>query len=465
MPELLHTVLTGAYTVFMVLFLFGATVFVHEFGHFLLARRLGLVVQTFSIGFGPAIWSWEKDGIVYKIGWIPFGGYVALPQLDPEGMEKLQGAEEGEGYPEVSSWKKIVVALFGPIGNILLALLLAFAIFFTPGSGEERIAPVLGLIETNSAAYAAGLRAGDRIASVSGASVDNWYDFSVEMLLKQRDGQVKLTVLSGETEKQITVPVQKKPDEYGEMISGVSPAIPCVFGPVTAEGPADRAGVKKGDKALEFNGVMLVGWTHFTDLVQKLTGENILLAVEREGETLELLVTPEYNEEHDRMMIGVQLGVGSGMPWMQYKRPFDQLKYDALAIFRVLKALVTPGESGQAASGLGGPVAIFVMLAGSIKMGVLNALGFIRFININLAILNLLPIPVLDGGHIVFALWEGITRRKVHAKVQAVLVNIFATLLIVAMLLLSVKDVDRTFKVKEFFGKLFSAQTGQVEEE
>ena len=159
-------------------------------------------------------------------------------------------------------------------------------------------------------------------------------------------------------------------------------------------------------------------------------------------------------------MVGVQLG-GSGMPWMLYKNPVDQLKYDALAIVRVLKALVTPAEAKQAAGGLGGPIAIFTMLTLSIKMGLVNTLGLIRFLNINLAVLNLMPIPVLDGGHIVFALWHGITRHKVNVRIQTALINFFAILLIGAMLILSFKDIDRTFPVKKFFNRIFG-QTEQV---
>jgi regulator of sigma E protease len=152
------------------------------------------------------------------------------------------------------------------------------------------------------------------------------------------------------------------------------------------------------------------------------------------------------------------------MPWMLYKNPVDQLRYDALAIVRVLKALVTPAEARQAAGGLGGPIAIFSMLTMSIKMGLVNTLGLIRFLNVNLAVLNLLPIPVLDGGHIVFALWHGITRRRVNVKVQTALINLFAVLLIGAMLVLSFKDIDRTWRIKDLFGKLLPGQTEQIED-
>ena len=147
MADFLLTCWTVFYTVLAALFLFGITVFVHEFGHFIVARRCGLVVKTFSIGFGRAVFKWERDGVLYKIGWIPFGGYVALPQLDPEGMEKIQGDETTGAYPDVSPWEKIAVAVSGPLGNIVLAILLALAIWLIPGNDAgTQIRPIIGSI-------------------------------------------------------------------------------------------------------------------------------------------------------------------------------------------------------------------------------------------------------------------------------------------------------------------------------
>lgn len=451
---------TVAYTVFAALLLFGITVFVHEFGHFIVARKCGLVVKTFSIGFGRAIVQWERAGILYKIGWIPFGGYVALPQLDPEGMEKIQGDASAGKYPEVSPWKKIAVAVAGPLGNIALAVLLAIAIWLIPGNDAgTQIRPIVGSIETNCAAYAAGLRQSDEIIAVNGAPVKNWYDFTVETLLKDRD-TAELGLRDGKT---LTVPVVKG-EEGIRTIEGIEPAVPCLFGSVTKGSPADRAGVKSGDTALTFNGITILGWEHFTELVQAAEPDvPASLTVERKGETFNLSIVPEYNKEYGRMMIGVQLG-GTGMPWMLYKNPVDQLKYDASSIFRFLKALVTPSEAKQAVGGMGGPILIFSQLFASIREGLLNTLGLIRFLNINLAVLNLLPIPVLDGGHVCFALWHGITRRKVNVKIQTALINFFAVLLIGAMLLLSFKDVDRKFQVKKFFSRLLPGHTEQIEE-
>ena len=446
MIETLLHIWTLFYSILLALFVFGVTVLVHEFGHYLVARRCGLVVKTFSIGFGRAIFKWERDGIVYKIGWIPFGGYVALPQLDPVGMETIQGGAGGETYAVVSPWKKIVVAFAGSAGNILFAVLLALAIWLIPGDeAGSKLLPVLGSVDETSEAFAAGLRRGDEITAVDGKVVDSWYDFNVELLLKNSDA-VTLNILRTTGADVVIVPVVQD-DDGMRSIAGIQPAIPCLFGQVTPDSPAARGGVLAGDTALVFNGVPLLDWIQFTELVQQTTpGEPVSLIVERRAEPVELTVIPERSEEGGRILIGVRLGGGS-LPWMHHKNPIDQLRYDASAIFRVLKALVTPAEAKQAAGGLGGPIAIFSMLAVSVKTGLLNTLGLIRFLNINLAVLNLLPIPVLDGGHILFSLWEGITRRKVNAKIQIALINIFALLLVGSMIFLSIRDVDRGIRL------------------
>jgi regulator of sigma E protease len=457
MTDVLLQIWTFIYIVFIALFVFGVTVFIHEFGHFLVARRCGLVVKTFSIGFGRAIFQREKEGILYKIGWIPFGGYVALPQLDPAGMEKIQGSETGGTLPDVSPWKKIAVAVSGPLGNILFAVLLALAVWLIPGEETgAQMPPVIGHVEPGSMAYKAGLRPGDEITVVNGTAVKNWYDLSVETLLKA--GDTAELQLAGGT--RVSVPVVDA-DGGLRILDGISPAIPSLFGAVTPGGPADRAGLKPGDRAIAFNGEPVLDWETFTEQIQAAEpGLPAMLRVERDGVPLELSIVPEMNDEYERIMIGVQLGGGS-LPWMFYKNPVDQLRQDAMAIVRVLKALVTPDEARQAAGGLGGPIAIFDMLTMSIKSGLLNTLGLLRFLNVNLAILNLLPIPVLDGGHILFSLWHGITRRRVNARVQAALVNICAILLIGAMLILSFNDIDRKVGIKTFFNKLIPDQTEQ----
>jgi len=457
MLDSLLSVWTVAYTLGVALFLFGLTVFVHEFGHFIVAKKCGLKILTFSIGFGKAIVQWERGGIVYKIGWIPFGGYVALPQLDPEGMERIQGGEPVKSLP-ISPWKKIAVAVAGPVGNILFAIILAWVIFLSSDQPIlEDTAAVIGIVDETSVAYQTGIRPGDTVIAVNGKSVPSWYDFMVECILGETDRNVELTLLSSNTTKRVQVEIAEDVEETGQIVKGIDQAIPCLLGTVIEDSPAERAGLQANDIIVQFNGVPIVGWYQFTDLVQDAPVKEVSVVVDRGGRNIPLFLTPEYNEEYERIMIGVSVG-GFRV------RPMDQLKGDASMISRVLKGLVTPAESGKVAKNLQGPVGIFSMLMMAIKAGWWTTFGLIRLININLALLNLLPIPVLDGGHIVFSLWEGITRRKVNAKVQAVLINFCAILLIGAMLLVTFNDIDRKFQFKKFFGKLISGQSEVLDE-
>jgi len=440
------------YIVAMMLFLFGITIFVHEWGHFIVARKCGLVVESFSIGMGPALWKKEKDGIVYKIGAFPIGGYVALPQLDPEGMEKVQGDNTADRttLPDVSPWKKIAVAVAGPLCNIIFALLLAFIV---AAADEPESIALVGSVEPGSIAEQAGIQPTDQIVAVNGTPIKSWYDAQVETLLGGgEDLVINVTLLSGTEQRDIKIQAND-PKSGGALIDGIVPAIPCILGRVTPGSPAAMAGIQAGDRVVELGGDRVVDWNHFTELVQEYPGKTVDMQVEREEEIVNLKVTPEYNEDMDRALIGVALGGSGAMPWVLSGNPLEQVKSDASSIFRLLKALTTKGEAKQAAGGLGGPVAIFTMIWFALKMGIINALGLIRFININLAVLNLLPLPVLDGGHICFALWEGITKRKVHPKVVASLVNVFAVLLIGAMVFLSWRDADRNWNISRFFKK------------
>ncbi len=440
------------YIIVMMLFLFGITIFVHEWGHFIVAKKCGLVIESFSIGMGPALWKKEKDGIVYKIGAFPIGGYVSLPQLDPEGMEKVQGdtASDRAELPEVTPAKKIAVALAGPLCNILFALPLAWLVTFAePVPGHTAI----GAVATNSVAYAEGLRPSDEVLAVNGTPVEDWYSVLSEDLLSKDNGTLSLLVRSGSATNAYTLPSEST-------LTDLAAAMRPLLAQVMADKPADLAGLKTGDLITRVNGQPILWWHELAASLQDCADKEIPISVLRDDETLTLNVTPKYNEEAERVLIGVTPGDPGMLAWSMEGSPIAQLKSDGSKIFRLLKALTSKKESKSAAQALGGPIAIFTMIWFALKLGIFYAIGLIRFININLAVLNLLPLPVLDGGHICFALWEMITRRKVHPKVVATLVNAFAILLIGAMLFLSWRDVERNWSVSRFFKK---APAEQVE--
>lgn len=481
-------VLIGVLVTLLMVFLFGLTIFVHELGHFLTARLLGLVVETFSIGFGPPLWKKRINGVVYKIGVIPLGGYVALPQLDPTAMAAVQGERDtgvsldtapqarkensqsdgpdrGEGeadrqhagqLPPVAPWRKMLVSLSGSIGNIVFAFVLAWVISVSPhattGGDDTRI----GMVETNSPAYAVGLRSGDIIHSVNGQRVSTWSEFLIETHLST-DGAIANLEVHGAMKddrpagvREVKVPVGPISEDLRGIV-GLYPRLHSVVTDVLPDSPAARSGIQPNDIIETVSGRPVASTRHLIELMADRGERETPVTLRRQNQTLTVLVIPEIDPELGRPVIGVRLGdAASRTPmWMQYRRPWRQIEYDFRQIARILRALVVPttrGERGQAAGSLGGPLAIMVMLWLSVRASLLNSLGFVRFLNVNLAVLNLLPIPVLDGGHILFSLWEMITRRRVSPRLINILVNLFAILLILAVLLITRNDALRLWR-------------------
>ncbi len=436
---------------FLVALLFSLAIFIHEFGHFLAARWLGLTVETFSIGFGPALWKRRMGGVLYKVCIIPFGGYVALPQLDPAGMEKVQGKDSVEAdatreLPPAAPWRRIIVSIAGPFGNIVMAVVIAWVIYLAPHASTGGAGTVIGTVEEDAPAWQAGLRPGQTIERVNGQRVESWFDFMVECHLSGDPARgVKLTVHDDRGVRDLQVPLATNLIKDLHVVAGVAPKSLCTIAGVISNSVAAAAGVQPGDALRSVNSVPVVSPGQFVDYMT-LSGTNaVSLVLVRQGQPVTLHLTPRFDPEHGRPMLGVQLGSPyDNVPvWMQYRNPWRQISTDGAAVFRLLRALIFPqhtGEAKRAAQSVGGPLFIIVMLWQVLQTSLLSSLGFLRLISVNLAIINLLPIPVLDGGHVIFALWEMITRRPIHPRVVSALVNGFAVLLIGLMLLLVGRD-------------------------
>lgn len=361
--ETFYTVLAIAACVL----LFSFAIFIHEFGHFLAARWRGLRVDAFSIGFGPVLWRREFRGVEWRISAIPFGGYVAIPDVDPEGTAKVQGTDGTDGKKPAGKVAtpvdSIIVAVAGPLGNVVLAIVLAVALAVVPGA------------------------------------------------------------------------------KFGEL--------PALIGEVPSEGPAHEAGMKAGDRVLSVGGVQVDTWTEMQTEIQISGGKPTAFVVERNGAETPLTIVPKRHDASGAYFI-LALSTTNGVrsaAWMPSRNPLKQLQWDTMSIVRVLKALVTPKESKAAAQALGGPVMIAEGLYRQVRSNIWDALGFLRFLCVNLAMLNLLPIPVLDGSIVMFSLYALIFRRKPNGKFVDAITKAFMYLLIAAMLFLVYRDSVRSWRI------------------
>jgi len=440
--EIIYTVLA----IVACIFLFSFAVFIHEFGHFLAARALGLRVDRFSIGFGPALWKRTIGGVEYRFSAIPFGGYVALPELDPEGTDTLQGGtEKGGELKELPPWKRIVVAFAGPFGNIVLAVVLAFVLSVAPGARFGETPPVVGFTLPDGQAEKAGLLRGDRILAVDGNPVQSWNDVATAAALSGgRPVEFRIRRLGKETALQVTAAYSQVLGSY--MLDAESSAGSCV-GALIAGGAAEKAGVAVDDVITSVDGIPVGTVAEVGAVLHGRGAGAVDVGVARGGSNLVLKAELVVDAKRGRPLLGFKARVEQTAAWMPARGALDQLKWDAGQIFRVLKGLVTPKESKSVAKALGGPVMIAQVLYKQVRRNGWDALGFLRFVDVNLAILNLLPIPVLDGGLILLALLELVFRRKLPKKIVNPLTMAFMWFFLALMVTLVWRDVARARRV------------------
>ena len=432
-------ILTIIYVVAAVLLLFGAAIFVHEWGHYFVARKCGMKVEEFAIGFGKVLWKREKDGILYTVRAIPAGGFVKLPQMITSEALEGKNEEDAEPLPEISPWAKIAVAVAGPIMNIVFAVVLATVIYFV-GLPEMITPPVVGNLSKESTEYALGIREGDIVTKIDGQAIPSWEE------------AYKLTALS--LTNRFAVTFLRDNDEFTHMLTATPVSddipiktldLPSKFPPIVGrllEGQAaSKAGLKVDDKIISLGGIPIGGRGQLIDELQKNGGKATEIVVLRGSENVTLPITPRMIE--GKVMIGLQFGQG---PRVYIERhpgptPWENISEVGSLMWRTLYALFHPKQTGVGVSDLSGPVGILAMLGAMVKTDYRLALNFLVLLNVNLAILNMLPIPVLDGGHTIMGLIEGIFRRKIPAKLQEWATTGFAVALISLMLYVTFHDV------------------------
>ena len=437
-------ILTTIYVVVAVLLLFGAAIFVHEWGHFYVARKCGMKVEEFAIGFGKILWKHEKDGILYTIRMIPAGGFVKLPQmLTSEAIEGGNGLEETEPLPDISPWAKIAVAVAGPIMNVVFAFVLATIIYFV-GLPESITPPIVGALDKESEEYSLGIREGDIITKIDGEAIPSWEEAAKFTALaltnrfavtfqRQTDSGVEeftQTLMAKPISEKLTIKRLKLPPKFRP-----------IAGKVMDNGAAAEAGLKANDEIISLGALPVGGQGQLISALQENGTNKTEIVVRREGSEMTFPITPK--DVKGVIMIGVQFAPA---PQTYIVRnpgptPIENVSGVATLMWRTINALFHPKETGVGVKDLSGPVGILAMLGAWVKTDYRLALNFLVLLNINLAILNMLPIPVLDGGHTVMGFIEGIFRRKIPVKILEWTTTCFAVALISLMLYVTFHDV------------------------
>ena len=420
------------------LFVLGVLVFVHELGHFAMARRLGIRVLTFSLGFGPKVLKVRRGDTEYCISAIPLGGYVKMAGESPE--DRHTGA--GDEFMSKSKWERFLVLVMGPAMNVVLAVLVMWVVLYQGAEvpAYEQQPPVVGRVVEDSPADRAGIAVGERIVSVAGRVVDTWEALFVAVL-PRAEREIPVVVRDAESRERTLHVVPDARTQFAMGDLGVGPEMRAQIVSVTPGDPADRAGIAVGDVILEIDGEPVAG----SDLVERISGSGgtpLTMTLRRGQDRERVTVTPATRG--DRAVIGVGFSefefriVEPGLIeafGMSLERNYE---WSGL-IFQTLWGLLTAETSPRQ---LVGPVGIAQLSGGAAQVGWVALFSLMAMISLNLGILNLLPIPVLDGGHIFIMAMEGVTRRDFSMRVKERM--LMAGLVVLMMLMVTVIYNDLT---------------------
>ena len=450
--DLFHSIISNLGSVALVVFFFGGSIFVHELGHFWAARRRGVHVERFSIGFGPKIVSWRgKDGVEYRLSWLPLGGYVALPQLADMGVIEGESTTDTKALPPISYLTKIIVFAAGATMNLVFALVLASVIWLIgePLSSDmatTRIGYVSPTIELSdgtkvpSPASQAGLQIGDVVRAIDGARVTDWSSLMQTLITSSgRDEydqpMAVFTIERGGRELEIVLFPRLAGDERYRRV-GISPGYELIVHGVAAGSVAEKAGFKPGDEIRSLDGRPVFNVVVYQEHLDQHTSQTILVRLKRAGQEMELRIPPRPDAK-----TGTGLTLTTGFSLM-HPSPLAQLWEQTAMTFRTLWSLINP-HSDIGLSKVAGAVGIVRIFYSAAEAGIRAVLIFTILVNVNLAIFNLLPIPVLDGGHMLFATIARIRGRALPVNFVMAAQSVFIVLLFSMIIYVSVFDVQR----------------------
>ena len=433
-------------TLLAFVFVLGVLVFVHELGHFLAARRIGVRVLTFSLGFGPKLLKFHRGDTEYCISAIPLGGYVKMAGENPD--DARTGAPDE--FLSKTKWQRFQVLVMGPVMNLALALIvMAFVLYQGASVPMFEDQPVIvGTVAPGSPGEQAGIKPGDRIISIGNEDVETWKEFPVVVGMRAGKTVPAVLVRDGQTIETKITPIGRGKYDIGDI--GVMPYMEPQIVALTGNEPAVESGLQVGDVVLAAGNERPVKYDRLIDIIRAHEGRPLVLEIRRNSQPMSITVTPRKFGEHAR--IGAQFAAYERRriqpsPWQAVKLSAVQNWEWTTLIIKTLGGLFSGDTPVKQ---LMGPVGIAEMSGNAAEEGWIQLFSLMAMISLNLGLINLLPVPVLDGGHITILALEGLSRRDFSMKVKEKMLLAGFVLLVMLMVTVIYNDLTRV----EWLGKL-----------
>ncbi|MFM8840979.1 MAG: RIP metalloprotease RseP [bacterium] len=439
---------------------------IHELGHFLIARATGMRAEIFAIGMGMRLFGWNKitgftfgdlpedwdggDHTDYRFCLLPLGGYVKISGMIDESFDKEQMHSEPKPYEfrSKSAWKKAAVISAGVIFNFILSFLIYSGVNFSDGKDISTITTIAS-VQSGSVLGKAGMQAGDKILEVNNVRTESWEDVTKALTLENFGEDRTITVLRASQKVVIRAGGKDLVDAMTQKKGlGISPeGLRVVVAGVETISPAEKAGIRIGDTILSINGKPMYGVEEFVELVQNNKAKPMIVTWKRGSNNLNDTITPAYDGSLNRHRIGVQT-------MQEYSGPtkhidysltesaalgFDQTVMNVTLFFKTISGIFQGTMS--VSDSLGGPIKIAKIAGKQAEQGWTSFLLLIASLSVSIAVINILPLPALDGGHLVFIIIEGIMRKEVPIKIKMIIQQIGVALLLILFLLITINDL------------------------
>lgn len=447
------------------LFVISIVVFFHELGHFGVARACGVAVETFSIGFGPAIFGWnDKKGTYWKVSWVPLGGYVkfagdadAASTPDREKIAQMTPEERAHLFQDKPLWQRAAVVAAGPAANFVLAIAIFAATYML--MGQQMLRPVVGSVAPHSAAAAAGIKPGDRIRTIGGEQIASYSDVQSITAINAGHALTIGVLRDGKPLNLTATPrLETITDRFGNTQTvgslGISPRLAAYVGAVRPGSAAQAAGLKPGDTITVINGMPIHDFSDMQSIVASHAGKALTLTVSRGGKILTLSATPRMGEAKDldghvrqQAILGITSGISHGEVEIVRYGLFGAVGEAASQTWFVVHSTMSylwRIVAGQAdSSQLSGVVGIARVSGQVASIGFLALINLAALISVSIGLVNLFPVPILDGGHLLYYAFEAVLGRPLGARAQDVGFRVGLAVMLGLMVLATWNDLVR----------------------